>query len=105
MVLQVSYSPEVGKEHWYFYIHPETFELKAYQFYHNEEENDGEYILLEELIEFEGLKIPKTRIWFMNKDDKQIGKDVIRGSATEEIGEVSTALTSRWPTETAAFKK
>lgn len=77
LVLKVGYSPEVGKEIWYFYIHPQTFELKAYQFYHNEEQNDGEYILLEELVEFEGMKIPKTRIWFMNKDDKQIGRDVL----------------------------
>lgn len=77
LVLKVSYSPEVGKERWYFYIHPETFALEAYQFYHNEEENDGEYIILEGLVEFEGMKIPKTRIWFMNKDDKKVGRDVL----------------------------
>ncbi len=77
LVLKVNYSPEVGKEVWYFYIDPETYALEAYQFYHNQEDNDGEYILLEGLEEYNGMKIPKTRTWFMNKDDKQVGVDIL----------------------------
>ncbi len=77
LVLKVNYSPDVGKEVWYFYIDPDTYALEAYQFYHNQEDNDGEYILLEGVEVYDGIKIPKTRIWFMNKDDKQIGIDIL----------------------------
>lgn len=76
-VLKVNYSPTVGKEVWYFYINPKTYALEAYQFYHNQADNDGEYILLDELEEYNGIKIPKIRTWFMNKDNKQVGVDIL----------------------------
>ena len=77
LALKVTYDAKVGKDIWYFYFNPETYAMEGYRFYHDEALNDGEYILLEELVEFEGMKIPKIRTWFMNKDDKQIGRDVL----------------------------
>lgn len=77
LVLKASYEEEVGSDVWYFYFDPKSFAMEVYQFFHVESENDGEYILLngEEVIN--GIKMPKTRAWFMNKDDKYLGTDIL----------------------------
>ena len=78
LVLKASYEEEVGSDVWYFYFDPKSFAMEVYQFFHVESENDGEYILLngEEIIS--GIKMPKTRAWFMNKDDKYLGTDILK---------------------------
>ncbi len=75
--LKVTYDAVVGKDIWYFYIHPDTYEMSAYQFFHDESKNDGEYITLEGMVEVEGIKIPKLRTWYTNKEDKLLGVDDI----------------------------
>lgn len=75
LVLRATYDPEVGKDTWYFYIDPETYAMEAYQFYHDEDAGDGEYILLKGLTEIQGMKIPKERSWFTNKEEKHLGTD------------------------------
>jgi hypothetical protein len=75
--LKATYDAAVGKDTWYFYIHPETYEMSAYQFFHDESTNDGEYITLEGMVEVDGIKIPKQRTWYMNIDDKLLGVDDI----------------------------
>lgn len=77
LCLRVTYTEEVGKDTWYFYIDPESYQLRHYQFYHNESEGDGEYILLsgEEIIQ--GIRMPKTRAWYTNADDRYLGTDVL----------------------------
>jgi len=77
LVLKVSYDPEVGKDTWYFYFDPNTYAMEVYQFYHEESKNDGEYILLNSLEEINGVKMPKTRAWYYNKDDKYLGTDIL----------------------------
>ena len=77
LVLKVNYDEEVGKDVWYFYFDPTTFAMEVYQFYHDESKNDGEYILLNGLVEVQGIKMPKDRSWYMNKDDKFLGKDIL----------------------------
>ena len=67
----------VGKDTWYFYINPSTYEMSAYQFFHDESKNDGEYITLEGMVELDGIKIPKLRSWYTNKEDKLLGTDDI----------------------------
>ncbi len=82
LVLKVNYTPEVGKDTWYFYFNPKTYAMEMYQFYHDEAANDGEYIVLsgEELVG--SIKMPKTRAWYYNTDDKHLGTDVLtKGSA------------------------
>ncbi|MGB0657356.1 MAG: DUF6503 family protein [Flavobacteriaceae bacterium] len=79
--LRVDYDPEVGKDRWYFYFDPNSYQLRHYQFYHDEAKNDGEYILLSEEIDIQGMKIPKIRAWYTNKDERHLGTDVlVRGS-------------------------
>ncbi len=77
-VLEVRYDPEVGKDLWYFYFNPETYAMEAYQFFHDKAENDGEYILLEGIFELDGMRLPKTRTWYTNKEDKLLGTDTLK---------------------------
>jgi len=76
-VAQVNYEKEVGEDTWYFYFDPSTFALVVYQFYHDESKNDGEYILLTEESEVNGIKMPKNRAWYYNKDDTYLGTDFL----------------------------
>ena len=75
--LKVSYDEMVGSDVWYFYVNPETYAIQAYQFYHDESKGDGEYIVLEGIIEHQGMIWPRERTWYTNIDDQYLGKDVI----------------------------
>ncbi|TLP75894.1 DUF6503 family protein [Maribacter sp. ACAM166] len=77
VVLKVGYDKEVGSDTWYFYFDPKTYAMEVYQFYHDESQNDGEYILLSEMISVNGMKIPKIREWFYNKDDGYLATDTL----------------------------
>jgi len=77
LVLKVKYEEGVGKDIWYFYFDPKSYAMEVYQFYHDETKNDGEYILLSGLENVNGIKMPKTRAWYMNKDNKYLGTDVL----------------------------
>jgi len=75
--IRVSYDPEVGKDIWYFYFNIKTHALEAYQFFHDEAKNDGEYVLFEELKVLDGIKMPRIRKWFYNKDEKYLATDIL----------------------------
>lgn len=77
LVLRVSYDETVGKDIWYFYFDPATYAMEVYQFFHDESKNDGEYILLSGLENVASIKMPKTRAWYYNSDDKYLGTDVL----------------------------
>lgn len=81
LVLKVTYDAEVGTDDWYFYFDPKSYALEVYQFYHDEAKNDGEYILLEGLEDINGIKMPKTRAWYVNKDNKYLGTDTLQKSS------------------------
>ncbi len=80
LVLKVTYSKEVGKDTWYFYFDVDTYKMEAYQFFHDESKNDGEYILLDELETINGVKMPKKRAWYMNIDAKYLGTDILKAT-------------------------
>lgn len=75
LVLKVTYEKNVGDDIWYFYFDPNTFAMEVYQFFHDESKNDGEYILLSDLEDASGIKMPKTRAWYYNKDNKYLATD------------------------------
>ena len=83
LVLKVTYDEEVGKDIWYFYFDPNSFEMEIYQFYHSKKGSkeidleSGEYILLTEEKTINGIKLPKNRAWYTNKDDKLLGTDIL----------------------------
>ena len=75
LVLKAGYEKEVGSDTWYFYFDPKTYAMEVYQFFHDESKNDGEYILLSEMITVNGIKIPKVRAWYYNKEDVYLATD------------------------------
>ncbi|MGW8121502.1 DUF6503 family protein [Roseivirga echinicomitans] len=75
LALKVTYDKTVGSDTWYFYFHPDTYALSGYRFYHNEAENDGEYILIEGLEIQNGMRIPMHRAWYTNKENRWLGTD------------------------------
>ena len=77
LVLKATYEKEVGEDIWYFYFDPETYAMEVYQFFHDESKNDGEYILLSGIEEINGVKMPMTRKWHYNEDDKYLGTDIL----------------------------
>lgn len=82
LVLKVTYAETVGNDVWFFYFDPETYAMKVYQFFKGdpkkEGKNTGEYILLTGEFEVEGIKMPKNRAWYYNKDDKYLGTDFLK---------------------------
>ena len=77
LVIKVSYKEAVGEDTWYFYFDPVTYAMEVYQFYHDQSKNDGEYIILSGEEEVSGIKMPKTRAWYYNKDDTYLGTDIL----------------------------
>ncbi|MGB5431187.1 DUF6503 family protein [Eudoraea sp.] len=80
-VLKVTYKEPVGKDTWYFYFDPATSALEVYQFYQNEEDNDGEYIILTGQEKVNGIKMPKIRAWYYNNNDTYLGTDTLTKTA------------------------
>lgn len=83
LVLKVTYDETVGSDVWYFYFNPKTYAMEVYQFYKTddsgkEKPNTGEYILLSEEALVNGIKMPKVRAWYYNKDDKYLGTDTLK---------------------------
>jgi len=75
--VKVTYEEEVGSDTWYFYFDPQTYAMKLYQFYHEEEKNDGEYILLDGEISYRDMRIPKDRSWYTNDSSRLLGIDYL----------------------------
>lgn len=75
-VLQVNFDASVGSDNWFYYLDPETYAMEAYRFNHGKPES-GEYILLEQEVVVDGIRIPKVRKWYWNKNNGYIGKDTL----------------------------
>ncbi|MFC0603724.1 DUF6503 family protein [Winogradskyella pulchriflava] len=82
LVLKVTYDEAVGSDVWYFYFNPKTYAMEVYQFFKtdengNEKPDSGEYILLTDEAVVNGIKMPKVRAWYYNKDDGYLGTDTL----------------------------
>jgi len=79
--LKVTYDEAVGSDVWFFYLNPTTYAMEIYQFFKGEPDgagkDTGEYILLSEESTVNGMKLPKIRAWYYNKDNKYLGTDTI----------------------------
>jgi hypothetical protein len=75
--IRITYDPEVGKDIWYFYIDRTDFHLVGYQFFHDEDKNDGEYITLEGIVNVAGMNLPRKRSWYTNANKAFLGSDII----------------------------
>lgn len=83
LVLKVTYDEAVGSDNWYIYLNPETYAMEIYQFFKkdengNQRDDSGEYILLTEEMMVNDIKMPKSRAWYYNKDDKYLGTDILK---------------------------
>ena len=78
--VRVTYDPEVGGDTWYFYLDPKTHRLAGYRFFHDEAANDGEYILLEGETRAGSMSLTRDLSWFVNADDRFLGKDTLAGA-------------------------
>lgn len=77
LVLKATYNKEVGKDTWYFYFNPKTYAMEVYQFF-KDKPNSGEYILLTDIATVNGIKMPKNRAWYYNKDNGYLGTDILK---------------------------
>ncbi len=77
LTLKVTYDKAVGSDVWYFYFNPKTYALEVYQFFHDEDKNDGEYILLSGIETIGDIKMPKVRDWYTNKESTYLGTDTL----------------------------
>ena len=75
--LRVDYDEAVGTDRWYFYFDTATYQLRHYKFYHDETQNDGEYILLADEVVLNGMRLPKIRSWYTNADNTFLGTDTL----------------------------
>lgn len=75
LVLKVTYDEAVGSDIWQFYFDPTTYAMEVYQFFKGPDETTGEYILLTDEVTVNGIKMPKDRAWYYNKDDGYLGTD------------------------------
>lgn len=75
--VRVTYPPEVGSDVWYFYFDPQTFALLGCRFYHDEAAGDGEFILFEDELTVAGVRLPRKRHWFTNRDNRYLGTDIL----------------------------
>ncbi len=73
--LKVTYEPGMGKEVWTFFLDPKTAAMEAYRFMFSPGSDEGEYILLDETLTVEEMKIPKVRKWHLVKGNKYLGTD------------------------------
>ena len=77
LAFKVTYDEGIGDDIWYFYFNPLTYAMEAYQFFHDETNNDGEYILLSEIENVASIKMPKIRTWYYNSNNKLLGTDIL----------------------------
>ncbi len=71
--LGITYGEDVGTDEWFFYINPETYAMEGYKFF--QANGNGEFITMEGLSSFGGIRIPKLRKWHTTKDSEFLGAD------------------------------
>lgn len=76
--IEVTYETADGYPHWAFYFDPESAALMGARFWRLDPDRDGEYIVMEGLVEAGSLTLPNRRHWYMNADDRYLGTDEVR---------------------------
>ncbi|WP_051315885.1 DUF6503 family protein [Algoriphagus vanfongensis] len=70
-VVRVPYEADT----WYFYLEPDSYEMKAYKFYKDEEKGVGEVIYLDGLMNVGEMKIPSHRTWYRTEKPEFLATD------------------------------
>ncbi|HAA13653.1 MAG TPA: hypothetical protein DCE41_18945 [Cytophagales bacterium] len=82
--IDVRYSGVIREHDWRFFFDPTTYALKAYQFWRRSPTKDGEFVLLEELETVGGIRHPKVRVWYLNKEKQHIATDILLPESVEQ---------------------
>ena len=69
---RVTYDEAVGSDTWYFFLDRDTCALVGHRFHHNGAQGDGEYAVFSGEVSGEGLRLPRVRKWYRNKDKKPV---------------------------------
>lgn len=69
------YRLEVDYENdfWSYYVNQETFQLEGYRFFTNKEKTEGEIVVLSNVINVKGMKLPSHQEWRDAVDNKVLG--------------------------------
>mgnify|MGYP001601897300 CR=1 FL=1 len=76
-LIDVSYPLEDDAEIWQFYFDTKQYYLTGYAFQKAYHSSVAEYILLDEEVVHESLRIPKIRKWYDSSDDQYLGEDIL----------------------------
>ena len=82
--LRVVYRPPVGTDVWLFYLDPTTHALVGCRFYKKGKVDSGEYITFEDEYKIGTMRLPKTRSWYTNVEDKLLGTDSLIGHQLQD---------------------
>ena len=77
LAIRAHFQPGVGTDRWTFWFEPETAELVGCRFDRADPNKAGETILFERVSSIDGLRVPRTRRWFVNGSGRFLGSDVI----------------------------
>ncbi|MFT7485091.1 MAG: hypothetical protein ACI9F9_000937 [Candidatus Paceibacteria bacterium] len=83
LAFDVTFSPGVGDDTYTFYFEPTQARLVGCRFYHEDPNTDGETILFEGESRVGSLRLPRTRRWYTNVDNRFLGTDVISEAASQ----------------------
>jgi hypothetical protein len=75
--IKFEYDPNGVNETWYFYIDTNDFSLVGYKFFKQNENTDGEYIVLKNFRTVLGYVIPFQKDWYWNHDKSFFRSDKI----------------------------
>ena len=67
------------EDEWTYFLARDNYRMIAYMFFKPRGQEKGEYILLENEIEVNGIKIPKERSWYTLPDSVFLGTDILVG--------------------------
>ena len=76
-VAKADFDKKIGNDSWILYVNKSNFALEGYRFYHNRKPNDGEFIICQDIIEIQHIKIPQTRYWYSNETGEYIATDIV----------------------------
>ncbi|MCA6075236.1 DUF6503 family protein [Fulvivirga sedimenti] len=71
LTLQVEYE----EDRWTYYIDQTDYQLRGYSFLKND--GSGEWIELEGIEKVQGMRLPKSRAWYVFSDSAYLGRDLL----------------------------
>jgi hypothetical protein len=77
LAFDMRFAPEIGHDTYTFYFEAGTARLVGCRFYREDPAQDGETILFEGEVRVGELRLPRTRRWYTNLDDRFLGTDEI----------------------------